>query len=184
MKKLHKTTAALKQYAHVNKKAFDQYQNFTQQRDEHLARRAELDTSAESIQELIETLDQRKDEAHNAAPRPERQPVAASINRRSDPAERFAELLDSGDSLRKPLQDRAPSRFLYRRSDAFEHLEKSLPVSSTCQSFELCTQCLMQIHTSSSFAPKEGRGTDLSRRLSDVCCSCSDSGDQANATLP
>ena len=130
------------------------------------------------------SLDQRKDEAHNAAPRPERQPVAASINRRSDPAERFAELLDSGDSLRKPLQDRAPSRFLYRRSDAFEHLEKSLPVSSTCQSFELCTQCLMQIHTSSSFAPKEGRGTDLSRRLSDVCCSCSDSGDQANATLP
>jgi structural maintenance of chromosome 3 (chondroitin sulfate proteoglycan 6) len=63
MKKLHKVAASLKQYAHVNKKAFDQYQSFTKQRDEHLARRDELDKSAESIQELIETLDQRKDEA-------------------------------------------------------------------------------------------------------------------------
>lgn len=63
VKKLHKTTASLKKYAHVNKKAFDQYNSFTTQRDEHLARRDELDKSAESIQELIETLDQRKDEA-------------------------------------------------------------------------------------------------------------------------
>ena len=63
MKKLHQVTASLKQYAHVNKKAFDQYQSFTKQRDEHLGRRDELDKSAESIQELIETLDQRKDEA-------------------------------------------------------------------------------------------------------------------------
>ena len=33
------------------------------QRDDLLKRRGELDASAESIQELIETLDQRKDEA-------------------------------------------------------------------------------------------------------------------------
>lgn len=63
MKRLHKVNDILKKYAHVNKKAFEQYQNFTKQRDELLARREELDTSAESIQELIETLDQRKDEA-------------------------------------------------------------------------------------------------------------------------
>lgn len=63
LKKLHTVTSSLKQYEHVNKKAFDQYQSFTKQRDEHLGRRDELDKSAESIQELIETLDQRKDEA-------------------------------------------------------------------------------------------------------------------------
>lgn len=47
----------------MNKKAFEQYNNFTKQRDEHLKRRDELDSSAESIEDLIETLDQRKDEA-------------------------------------------------------------------------------------------------------------------------
>lgn len=60
---MHKINESLKKYAHVNKKAFEQYNNFTKQRDELLARRGELDASAESIQELIETLDQRKDEA-------------------------------------------------------------------------------------------------------------------------
>ena len=53
----------MKKFAHVNKKAFEQYNNFTKQRDDLLKRRGELDASAESIQELIETLDQRKDEA-------------------------------------------------------------------------------------------------------------------------
>jgi structural maintenance of chromosome 3 (chondroitin sulfate proteoglycan 6) len=53
----------LKKFAHVNKKAYEQYNNFTKQRDELLKRREELDTSAESIEELIQTLDQRKDEA-------------------------------------------------------------------------------------------------------------------------
>lgn len=63
LKKLHNVSSALKKYEHVNKKAFDQYQSFTKQRDEHLARRDELDNSADSIKELIDTLDQRKDEA-------------------------------------------------------------------------------------------------------------------------
>lgn len=40
-----------------------QYSSFTKQRDELHARQAELDTSSESIQELIEVLDARKDEA-------------------------------------------------------------------------------------------------------------------------
>jgi len=47
----------------VNKKAFDQYQEFTKQRDSLITRREELDKSADSITELIEVLDQRKDEA-------------------------------------------------------------------------------------------------------------------------
>ena len=63
VKKLHKVNDSLKKFAHVNKKAFEQYNNFTKQRDDLLKRREELDTSAGSIQELIETLDQRKDEA-------------------------------------------------------------------------------------------------------------------------
>ncbi|KAJ2918709.1 hypothetical protein MD484_g1714, partial [Candolleomyces efflorescens] len=63
MKKLHTTNESLKKFAHVNKKAFEQYTNFTKQRDTLLKRREELDTSAESIEELVQVLDQRKDEA-------------------------------------------------------------------------------------------------------------------------
>ncbi len=47
----------------MNKKAFEQYSNFTKQRDQLLTRREDLDTSAESIEELVQVLDQRKDEA-------------------------------------------------------------------------------------------------------------------------
>jgi structural maintenance of chromosome 3 (chondroitin sulfate proteoglycan 6) len=53
----------LKKYKHVNKKAFEQYNNFTSQRDSLTKRRKELDDSQSSIQELVEVLDQRKDEA-------------------------------------------------------------------------------------------------------------------------
>ncbi|WVQ96685.1 hypothetical protein IAU59_003791 [Kwoniella sp. CBS 9459] len=63
VKRLHKVQEGLKKFAHVNKKAFEQYNNFTKQRDELLARREELDESATKIEELIVTLDQRKDEA-------------------------------------------------------------------------------------------------------------------------
>ncbi|ORX40107.1 RecF/RecN/SMC [Kockovaella imperatae] len=63
VKLLHKCNDKLKKFAHVNKKAFEQYNNFTKQRDDLLKRRQKLDASADSIQELIETLDQRKDEA-------------------------------------------------------------------------------------------------------------------------
>lgn len=63
LKLLHDTNNHLKRYAHVNKKAFEQYNDFTKQRDSLLKRREELEQSEESIQELITTLDQRKDEA-------------------------------------------------------------------------------------------------------------------------
>lgn len=53
----------LKKFAHVNKKAFEQYNNFTKQRDQLLKRREDLDKSATSIQDLVQVLDQRKDEA-------------------------------------------------------------------------------------------------------------------------
>ncbi|KAF2104566.1 putative chromosome segregation protein SudA [Rhizodiscina lignyota] len=63
MKRLHKVKETLKKYAHVNKKAFEQYNNFTKQRDTLTKRRQELEKSQDSIEELIEVLDQRKDEA-------------------------------------------------------------------------------------------------------------------------
>ncbi|KAN0062775.1 Structural maintenance of chromosomes protein 3 [Thecaphora frezii] len=63
LKKLHKVNEALKKFSHVNKKAVEQYNNFTKQRDQLLERQSELEKSAESIHELIEVLDQRKDEA-------------------------------------------------------------------------------------------------------------------------
>ncbi|KAL2024632.1 hypothetical protein VTK56DRAFT_6833 [Thermocarpiscus australiensis] len=61
--RLRKVNEALKKYKHVNKKAFDQYNSFTTQREQLLKRRKELDTSQKSIEALIEHLDQEKDEA-------------------------------------------------------------------------------------------------------------------------
>ncbi|EEP81490.1 chromosome segregation protein sudA [Uncinocarpus reesii 1704] len=63
VKRLHKVNEALKKYSHVNKKAFEQYNNFTKQRETLMGRREELDASHKSIDELITILDQRKDEA-------------------------------------------------------------------------------------------------------------------------
>ena len=63
VKRLHKVNEALKKYGHVNKKAFEQYNNFTTQRDTLEKRRAELTEGQASIEELITVLDQRKDEA-------------------------------------------------------------------------------------------------------------------------
>ena len=62
-RKLHKVNDGLKKFGHVNKKAFEQYNNFTKQRDQLLQRHGDLDQSADSIQELVDVLDQRKDEA-------------------------------------------------------------------------------------------------------------------------
>ncbi|KAF9182630.1 Structural maintenance of chromosomes protein 3 [Haplosporangium sp. Z 11] len=63
LKHIHKVNEELKKYSHVNKKAFEQYTNFTKQRDTLLQRKQELDDSEAAIRELIQTLDQRKDEA-------------------------------------------------------------------------------------------------------------------------
>ena len=47
----------------LTRRPFEQYNNFTSQRDSLTKRRKELDDSQASIQELVEVLDQRKDEA-------------------------------------------------------------------------------------------------------------------------
>ncbi|CAI2172186.1 19502_t:CDS:10 [Funneliformis geosporum] len=63
LKLLHKVNEELKKYSHVNKKAFEQYNSFTKQRDTLSRRKDELDQSKRAISELITVLDQRKDEA-------------------------------------------------------------------------------------------------------------------------
>ncbi|CAN8247051.1 unnamed protein product [Cochlearia groenlandica] len=62
-KMLHRCSEQLQQFSHVNKKALDQYVNFTEQREELQKRQAELDAGDEKIKELISVLDQRKDES-------------------------------------------------------------------------------------------------------------------------
>ncbi|XP_057441576.1 structural maintenance of chromosomes protein 3-like [Lotus japonicus] len=62
-KMLHRCNEQLQQFSHVNKKALDQYINFTEQREELQQRQAELDAGDEKIRELISVLDQRKDES-------------------------------------------------------------------------------------------------------------------------
>lgn len=63
LKRFHKVKEDLKKYGHVNKKAVDQYNQFTSQRDKLESGRGELIDGQKSILELIETLDHRKDEA-------------------------------------------------------------------------------------------------------------------------
>lgn len=46
-KMLHRCNEQLQQFSHVNKKALDQYVNFTEQREELQKRKAELDAGDE-----------------------------------------------------------------------------------------------------------------------------------------
>jgi structural maintenance of chromosome 3 (chondroitin sulfate proteoglycan 6) len=61
--RLQKANTELKKFAHVNKKALDQYVSFADQREELLRRKQENDGADAKIRQLISTLDMRKDEA-------------------------------------------------------------------------------------------------------------------------
>ncbi|RHZ71226.1 hypothetical protein Glove_261g74 [Diversispora epigaea] len=63
LRDLHKVNEGLKKYSHVNKKAFEQYNNFKKQKETLTKRKIELDQSKRAINDLIDVLDQRKDEA-------------------------------------------------------------------------------------------------------------------------
>ncbi|KAI3624201.1 SMC3 [Malassezia furfur] len=63
VQQLQSARAALSQMAHVNKRAVEQYNSFTKQRDTLLRRHEELEASNTSIHELIAVLDARKDAA-------------------------------------------------------------------------------------------------------------------------
>jgi len=64
-KELERVNSKLTKYSHVNKKAFDQYVNFSEQRESLIIRKDELDKGAEKVKELVESLDRKKDEAIN-----------------------------------------------------------------------------------------------------------------------
>ncbi|TVT97288.1 hypothetical protein EJB05_57464, partial [Eragrostis curvula] len=62
-KMLYDCNEQLKQFSHVKQKALDLYVNFSEQRDELMRRRVELDAGDLKIKELVSLLDQRKDES-------------------------------------------------------------------------------------------------------------------------
>lgn len=62
-KKLEKCNNDLKKYSHVNKKALDQFMNFSEQKERMNNRKDELDRGYQSIIDLIDVLEQRKQEA-------------------------------------------------------------------------------------------------------------------------
>lgn len=64
-KALDSINRRLEKFSHVNKKAFDQFLSFNESRERLLERKDELDRGAKKVQELIESLDQKKDEAIN-----------------------------------------------------------------------------------------------------------------------
>ena len=63
LRDLEELNRQLLDFQHVNKKALDQYIALTEQRDDLLERKSELDNSRTSILQLIDHLDQKKDEA-------------------------------------------------------------------------------------------------------------------------
>lgn len=63
MKMLSKCHTELKKYTHVNKKALDQYVQFTEQCEALNDRKTELDSGSSAIEDLISTLDHKKNEA-------------------------------------------------------------------------------------------------------------------------
>lgn len=62
-KKLDQCNHELKKYSHVNKKALDQFINFSDQKEKLMKRKEELDRGHKSITELMSVLEQRKYEA-------------------------------------------------------------------------------------------------------------------------
>ncbi|XP_064630415.1 structural maintenance of chromosomes protein 3-like [Lineus longissimus] len=62
-KKLEQCNQELKKYSHVNKKALDQFVNFSDQKEKLLKRKEELDSAHTSILDLMKALDHRKYEA-------------------------------------------------------------------------------------------------------------------------
>ncbi|KAI1292303.1 Structural maintenance of chromosomes protein 3 [Halotydeus destructor] len=62
-KKLQQCNQELQRYNHVNKKALDQYLDFSEKKEKLLERKADLDSGHKSIIELMSALEQRKYEA-------------------------------------------------------------------------------------------------------------------------
>lgn len=64
-KRLNEVTGQSKKFAHVNRKALDQFLSFHEQRESLLKRKEEMLRDTKAIEELIQSLDMQKDEAIN-----------------------------------------------------------------------------------------------------------------------
>ncbi len=62
-KKLHKCNTELKKYSHVNKKALEQFINFSERKEKLTTRKQQLDKDYGAIEDLMEVLEMRKHEA-------------------------------------------------------------------------------------------------------------------------
>lgn len=62
-KKLKEANEELKKYSHVNKKALDQFVNFSDQKEKLIKRKEEISKGHEAILDLMDVLEQRKHEA-------------------------------------------------------------------------------------------------------------------------
>ena len=62
-KELNKCNTELKKYSHVNKKALEQFVSFTEEKEKLLDRKAEVDRGSQAIQDMMDSLDNRKYEA-------------------------------------------------------------------------------------------------------------------------
>lgn len=60
---LNDTNNELKRFAHINRKAMEQFQTFTREKEELEERKNELERSKESIEQLMLSLEQQKDSA-------------------------------------------------------------------------------------------------------------------------
>lgn len=60
---LTEVNTELKKYAHINKKAMDQFSTFAREREALVERKADLEKSKESIESLVDSLKQQKDAA-------------------------------------------------------------------------------------------------------------------------
>lgn len=60
---LNDTNNELKRFAHINRKAMEQFQTFTREKEELEQRKQELERSKESIEQLMLSLEQQKDSA-------------------------------------------------------------------------------------------------------------------------
>lgn len=60
---LNSVNVELREYSHINKKALEQYNVFSREKEELNARKKELEVSKESIENLVRSLEQQKDSA-------------------------------------------------------------------------------------------------------------------------
>lgn len=63
LRELNSVNGELKKYAHINKKAMEQYNTFKREQEDLVARKEDLEKSKESIEKLMESLSQQKHHA-------------------------------------------------------------------------------------------------------------------------